>query len=79
MTWDIVLGLCTLSAALLPILATVLKLNRSLVALEEAVKQLRSYMEKQSERNHGFSDRLLDHERRLVRLESENHTQHREG
>ena len=70
MTWDIVAGLCTLSAALLPILSVVLKLNRSLVALEEAVKQLRSYIEKQSERNHGFSDRLLDHERRLVRLES---------
>ena len=74
MTWDIVLGICTLSAALLPILSVVLKLNRSLVALEEAVKQLRTYMEKQSERNHGFSDRLLDHERRLVRLE----TEHRE-
>jgi hypothetical protein len=71
MTWDIVAGLCTLSAALLPILSVVLKLNRSLVALEEAVKQLRASMDKQSERNHGFSDRLLDHERRLVRLESE--------
>ena len=71
MTWDIVAGLCTLMTALLPILSVVLKLNRSLVALEEAVKQLRAYIEKQSERNHGFSDRLLDHERRLVRLESE--------
>ena len=71
MTWDIVAGLCTLMAALLPVLSVVLKLNRSLVALEEAVKQLRAYMEKQSERNHGFSDRLLDHERRLVRLESD--------
>ena len=29
------------------------------------------YMEKQSDRNHGFSDRLMDHETRLVRLESE--------
>ena len=71
MSWEIILGLCTLSAALLPVLGVVLKLNRSLVALEEAVKQLRAYMEKQSERNHGFSDRLLDHERRLVRLETE--------
>ena len=71
MTWDIVAGLCTLMTALLPILSVVLKLNRSLVALEEAVKQLRAYIEKQSERNHGFSDRLLDHERRLVRQESE--------
>ena len=71
MTWDILAGLCTLSAAILPILGVVLKLNRSLVALEEAVKQLRAYMEKQSARNHGISDRLLDHERRLVRLETE--------
>lgn len=69
--WDVLMGLCALSAALLPLLSVVLKLNRSLVALEEAVKQLRAYMEKQSARNHGFSDRLLDHEKRLVRLESE--------
>lgn len=75
MTWDIIMGLCTLSAAILPVLSVVLKLNRSLVALEEAVKQLRSYMEKQSERNHGFSDRLLDHEKRLVRLESDHPTE----
>ena len=69
--WEILMGLCAFSAALLPLLSVVLKLNRSLVALEEAVKQLRAYMEKQSARNHGFSDRLLDHEKRLVRLESE--------
>jgi hypothetical protein len=68
--WEIVVGLATFASACVPILSVVLKLNRSLVALEEAVKQLRSYIEKQSERNHGFSDRLLDHERRLVRLES---------
>jgi len=69
--WEIVMGLLAVASACVPILSVVLKLNRSLVALEEAVKQLRSYIEKQSERNHGFSDRLLDHERRLVRLESE--------
>lgn len=68
--WEIIVGLATFVSACVPILSVVLKLNRSLVALEEAVKQLRSYIEKQSERNHGFSDRLLDHERRLVRLES---------
>ena len=71
MTWEIIVGFTTLITAFVPVFSVVLKLNRSLVALEEAVKQLRSYMEKQSTRNHGFSDRLLDHERRLVRLESE--------
>ena len=68
--WEKVVGLTALISACIPLLGVVLKLNRSLVALEEAVKQLRSYIEKQSERNHGFSDRLLDHERRLVKLES---------
>ena len=71
MTWEIFVGLATAVAALFPILSVVLKLNRSLASLEAAVKQLHEYMEKQSGRNHGFSDRLMDHERRLVRLESE--------
>lgn len=71
MTWEIFAGLATAITAFLPILSVVLKLNRSLVSLEAAVKQLHEYMEKQSEKNHGFSDRLLDHERRLIRLESE--------
>ena len=71
MNWEIFAGLLAVIGAMLPIFSVVLKLNRSLVALEEAVKQLRAYMEKQSGRNHGFSERLLDHERRLIRLESE--------
>lgn len=71
MTWEIFAGLATAVTAFFPILSVVLKLNRSLVSLEAAVKQLHEYMERQSEKNHGFSDRLLDHERRLVRLESE--------
>ena len=73
MTWEIFLGLATAVAAFFPIVSVVLKLNRSLVSLEAAVKQLHEYMEKQSGRNHGFSERLLDHERRLIRLESEGH------
>lgn len=71
MTWEIFVGLATAVAAFFPILSAVLKLNRSLVSLESAVKQLHEYMEKQSGRNHGFSERLLDHERRLIRLESD--------
>jgi hypothetical protein len=71
MTWEIFVGLATAVAAFFPVLSAVLKLNRSLVSLEAAVKQLHEYMEKQSGRNHGFSERLLDHERRLIRLESD--------
>lgn len=71
MTWEIFVGLATAVTAFFPILSVVLKLNRSLASLEAAVKQLQAYMEKQSGRNHGFSDRLMDHETRLVRLESE--------
>ena len=75
MTWEIFVGLATAVAAFFPILSAVLKLNRSLVSLESAVKQLHEYMEKQSGRNHGFSERLLDHERRLIRLESDGRDQ----
>lgn len=71
MTWEIFVGLATAVTAFFPIVSVVLKLNRSLASLEAAVKQLQAYMEKQSGRNHGFSDRLMDHEMRLVRLESE--------
>lgn len=71
MTWEIFVGLATAVTAFFPIVSVVLKLNRSLASLEAAVKQLQEYMEKQSGRNHGFSDRLMDHEMRLVRLESE--------
>ena len=71
MTWEIFVGLATAVTAFFPILSVVLKLNRSLASLEAAVKQLQAYMEKQSGRNHGFSDRLMDQETRLVRLESE--------
>lgn len=71
MTWEIFVGLATAVTAFFPIVSVVLKLNRSLASLEAAVKQLQAYMEKQSDRNHGFSDRLMDHEMRLVRLESE--------
>ena len=75
MTWEIFAGLATAMGAFLPVFSVILRLNRSLVALEEAVKQLRSYMEKQSGRNQGFSERLLDHERRLVQLESKDRKQ----
>ena len=71
MTWEIFVGLATAVTAFFPIVSVVLKLNRSLASLEAAVKQLQEYMEKQSGRNHGFSDRLMDHEMRLGRLESE--------
>ena len=76
MTWEIFAGLATAITAFFPILSVVLKLNRSLVSLEAAVKQLHEYMEKQSGRNHGFSERLMDHERRLVRLETEERQEH---
>lgn len=76
MTWEIFAGLATAITAFFPVLSVVLKLNRSLVSLEAAVKQLHEYMEKQSGRNHGFSERLMDHERRLVRLETEERQDH---
>ncbi len=74
MTWDIAMGLCTLAATLVPVFGVVLRVNRSLVSLEEAVKQLRAYMEKQSARNREVFDRLGELEQRVTRLEAHEDT-----
>ena len=70
MTWEIFVGLTTLLTAFLSIMSVVVKVNRSLVSLESAVKQMTSTLEKQQRKNSSFSNQLLDHEKRLIRLEA---------
>ena len=70
MTWEILVGLTTLLTSFLSIMSVVVKVNRSLVSLEGAVKQMTTTLEKQGRKNSAFSGQLLDHEKRLVRLEA---------
>lgn len=70
MTWEIFVGLTTLLTSFLSIMSVVVKVNRSLVSLESAVKQMTSTLEKQQRKNSSFSNQLLDHEKRLIRLEA---------
>ena len=51
------------------ILKIIIKVNKTLCSLELAVKQLKDYIEKQSEKNGNFYDAIADHEIRISNLE----------
>lgn len=73
MTWEITVGLFTLISAFIAVMNIVVKVNRTLTALESAVKQLTEHMEKQSQKNNNFYRQLSDHETRISILEEKNH------
>ena len=70
MTWEIAVGFCTILTSLIAAMGVVVKVNRTLTMLDDSVRQLTRFMEKQSEKNHGFGKLLSEHEIRLIRLES---------
>ncbi len=69
MTWEIVVGIVTLVSALCSVISVVLRVNRTLVSLEDAVKQLRTFMETQGKENLTVRSILGNLDRRLSRLE----------
>ena len=69
MTWEIAVGFFTIASSFIAAMSVVVKVNQTLVMLDEAVRRLTVAMEKQSLKNHGYSKLLADHEMRLVRLE----------
>ncbi len=71
MTWEIAVGIVTLASALCSVISVVLRVNRTLVSLEDAVKQLRAFMETQSRENLTVRNILGNLDRRLSRLEGE--------
>lgn len=73
MTWEITVGLFTLISAFIAVMNIVVKVNRTLTALESAVKQLTEYVEKQSKKNNNFYKQLSDHETRIAILEEKLH------
>ena len=70
MTWEIAVGFFTIISSFLAAMSVVVKVNRTLTRLDDSVRQLNYFMEKQSSKNHDFGKMLSGHEIRLVRLES---------
>ena len=69
MTWEIAVGFFTILSSFLAAMSVVVKVNRTLTMLDDSVRQLKIFMEKQSAKNHGFGKLLSEHEVRLIRLE----------
>lgn len=69
MSIEIIAGLGTILTALISLMGVVIRASKTLVALEEAVKQLKSFMEAQSKKNNGFLKQIVDHERRIAQIE----------
>ena len=69
MSWEIVVGVITLLGAFISVMTVVVKVNGTLTRLEEAVRQLREFIEVQGKRNDSFAQTLASHETRITVLE----------
>lgn len=54
---------------LISVMSVVVKVNGTMTRLEEAVRQLRDFIEDQEKRNERFGSTLASHEMRLALLE----------
>ena len=70
MTWEIVSGFAVLLGAVISIMNIVVRVNRSLISLEETVRRLTGYIEKQDARNEHFYSKLNTLDKRVTLLES---------
>ena len=69
MTWEIISGFTVLLGAVISVMNIVVRVNRSLISLEETVRQLKDYMEKQDKRNGHFYSELNILDKRVTLLE----------
>lgn len=69
MTWEIAVGMFGIISAFIAVMNIVVKVNSTLSKLESTVKQLREYMERQSEKNAHFYSALAEYEKRISILE----------
>ena len=69
MTWEITLGIFAILSAFIAVFNIVVRVNRTLCSLEVVVKQIKECMERQSEKNGLFFNRLSEHDIRLTRIE----------
>lgn len=70
MAFQIIAGITALLTATLSVMGIVSKVGRALASLEEAVKQLKQFMESQSKKNSGFLKQIVEQERRIALLEA---------
>lgn len=70
MTIEFAAGITALLTALVSVMGIVSKVGRALASLEEAVKQLKQFMESQSKKNSGFLKQIVEQERRIALIES---------
>ena len=68
--WETVAGAVTLIGAFISVMTVVVKVNGTMTRLEEAVRQLREFIENQDERNEHFVNKLASHETRISLLEN---------
>ena len=69
MSWEIVTGFTVLLGAVISIMNVVVKVNRTLTSLEETVRQLKRYMERQGSKNERFFKELNTLDKRVTLLE----------
>ena len=69
MAFQIIAGVTALLTATLSIMGIVSKVGRALTSLEEAVSQLKKFMESQSKKNSGFLKQIVEQERRIALIE----------
>ena len=69
MTWEITLGIFAIVTAFIPIINIVVRVNRTLCSLEVVVKQIKECIERQSEKNGFFFNKLSEHDIRLTKIE----------
>ena len=70
MSLEMVAAITALVTAFLSVAGIVSKVGRAIASLEEAVKQLRQFMESQAKKNSGFLKQIVEQERRIALLES---------
>lgn len=70
MVFQIIAGVTALLTATLSIMGIVSKVGRALTSLEEAVSQLKKFMESQAKKNSGFLKQIVEQERRISLIEA---------
>lgn len=71
MTWEIISGFIVLLGAVISVMNIVVKVNKTLISLEDTVKSLKEYIEKQDKRNGHFYNQLNILDKRVTLLETQ--------
>ena len=67
---ELIAGAAALLTAFISVMSSISKVGQAIASLEEAVKQLKQFMESQSKKNSGFLKQIVEQERRIALLES---------